>query len=80
MSFCLIAAEVTLIAPTNAAIAAAGDLPSADALVDLLTYHAIATIALSSAIVDELVLSGINGVPIRFNIYNDDSVSLNIGP
>ena len=68
---------VTLFAPTNEAIANAGEIPE-DELVPILTFHAIDSAVDSSAIEDELMVSSVNGASIRFNIYDESTVSKKI--
>ena len=68
------AADVTLLAPNNAAMNAVA-LPEGNELEDLLKYHAVAKRISSSNITDEYVENSTAGNIIRFNSYDDGNVS-----
>ena len=66
---------MTLLAPNNDAIDPA-NLPQDEVeLETLLKYHAVAQRINASEITDEYVVNSTAGNSIRFNSYNDNSVS-----
>ena len=66
---------MTLLAPNNEAMEAATWPEDKVELEDLLKYHAVAQLVNSNDMTDEHVVNSIAGKIIRFNSYNDGSVS-----